>query len=187
MSSIANKINPLYRPASLLFDRIRIGGSASTPQILQSNIFSLPLLNSTEKHVQPVVLLHGLLSGKDGWGPYLRYLHAAMKERGQESDILVVNARHHGVFPSNSSLQHPLLSESTGQYLVDMVGDTLQFASDISLSYVHKPILIGHSMGAKVGEEEEVSFKNHVVAYFIIIFLKNYNIMPNRIYIHIIS
>lgn len=156
MSLITKKINPLYRPASLLFDRIRIGGSMSTPQTLQSNIFSLPLLSSAEKRVRPVVLLHGLLSGKDGWGPYLRFLHAAMKERGQESDILIVNARHHGTFPPNSSLRHPLFSESTGQYLVDMVGDTLQFASDISLSYEHKPILIGHSMGAKVSEQNNL-------------------------------
>ena len=47
-------------------------------------------------------------------------------------------------------MQHPSLNESTGHLLIDMVGDMIQTISDISRFYSQKPVLVGHSMGAKV-------------------------------------
>lgn len=143
----------LYKPVQLIFDRIRIGG-IGVAETLQKDATTFNT-DHDYQHIVPIILQHGLLSGKDGWRTYLRELHRALQEVQTPVDIIAVDARHHGSSMLKHSvdvekINYPGLEHSTGHLLADMVGDTLELLRNVSTVYSRRPILVGHSMGSKV-------------------------------------
>ncbi|BFZ55323.1 hypothetical protein PYCC9005_002363 [Savitreella phatthalungensis] len=81
----------------------------------------------------PLVVLHGLFGSKSNWGSLSKAF-----ARDLDRDVWTLDARNHGTSP-----HHP-----THNYDV-LAADVRDFLHDHDLAR-RKPILIGHSMGAKI-------------------------------------
>ncbi len=78
---------------------------------------------------QALIILHGLFGQSDNWNT----LAKNFAEKGLR--VFTVDQRNHGLSPHSSEWDYSL-----------MAGDLLEFINDHALE---KPILLGHSMGAK--------------------------------------
>ena len=81
------------------------------------------------RRIPPVVVLHGLFGSAINWRSIARSLSATHR-------VLTVDLRSHGASPWSESMRY-----------VDMSDDVLALASRLGL---HRPAVIGHSMGGKV-------------------------------------
>ncbi|KFM81668.1 Abhydrolase domain-containing protein 11, partial [Stegodyphus mimosarum] len=82
--------------------------------------------------LSPIILLHGLVSSKDTWNHVMRPL-----ADGTGRKVFTYDARNHGDSGWNDHFDYECMKE-----------DLLHF---MEFMYLEKAILVGHSMGGKVG------------------------------------
>lgn len=78
---------------------------------------------------EPVLVLHGLLGSSRNWRNTARAL-------SRDYRVLCVDLRNHGRSPASATMSY-----------VEMVDDVLRLIKSMSL---HRPAIVGHSMGGKV-------------------------------------
>lgn len=118
----------LYKSVAISFQSIRYQSQAVK--------LSYDLLNAPKKDddSNPIVIMHGLLGNKMNNRTLGRLLRDKLNK-----DVYLVDMRNHGTSPHIKPHNYEAMSE-----------DIVKFIEDNQL---HEPILIGHSMGAKVGME----------------------------------
>jgi len=80
-------------------------------------------------HGEPLIIIHGLFGMSDNW-------NSLAKQFAKEFNVHVVDLRNHGRSFHSNDFSYKYMSEDIENY-IDVKG-------------LHKPIIIGHSLGGKV-------------------------------------
>lgn len=76
----------------------------------------------------PLIILHGLFGSSDNW-------YTLAKTFSQKFTVFLIDQRNHGQSPHSDEFNYRVLSEDLHEFITDHT--------------LHKPVIIGHSMGGK--------------------------------------
>lgn len=79
---------------------------------------------------QPIIILHGVFGTSDNWQSFGKLL-------AEDYEVYLVDQRNHGLSPHSDDFSYPLMAEDLHEF--------------IEAHQLKNPIILGHSMGGKVG------------------------------------
>ncbi len=92
-------------------------------------------------HGHPLIILHGLFGSSDNW-------FSLAKVFSEEFSVYLVDQRNHGQSPQSNEFNYQLLAEDLHLFIQE--------------HHLHKPHIIGHSMGGKTAMNFAVKYPEHL-------------------------
>jgi esterase len=92
-------------------------------------------------HGQPLIILHGLFGSSDNW-------FSLAKIFAEQFSVYLIDQRNHGQSPHSDEFNYQLLAEDLYLFIQE--------------HHLHKPHIIGHSMGGKTAMNFAVKYPEHL-------------------------